>query len=89
MAFIDKIGLSELFQASFLIVTTLLLNNYAIQYGDSVVAAFGVTLRIVQVPEFLAMGLFLGLIPLFAFNFASKNTARNYFHCVCKFGLCI
>jgi len=70
------IGLSELFQAAFLIVTTLLLNNYAVQYGDHVVAGFGVALRIVQVPEFLAMGLFLGLIPFFAFTFASKDITR-------------
>ncbi|MDH6369929.1 multidrug efflux pump [Paenibacillus sp. PastF-3] len=71
-----KIGVSELLQFSFVIVSTLLLNNFAIQYGENVVAGFGVALRIVQVPEFLSMGLFLGLIPLFAFNFASQNMAR-------------
>ena len=71
-----KIGISELFQAAFLIVTTLLLNNYSMLYGDSVVAGFGVALRIVQVPEFLAMGLFLGLIPFFAFNYSSNNISR-------------
>ncbi|MDO3411542.1 MATE family efflux transporter [Saccharibacillus sp. CPCC 101409] len=71
-----KIGLSELFQAAFLIVTTLLLNHYTIAYGDSVLASFGVALRIVQVPEFLAMGLFLGMLPFFAFNFAKPNIAR-------------
>lgn len=73
---IYKIGISELLQSAFLIVTTLLLNNYAIQYGDHVVAGFGVALRIVQVPEFLSMGLFLGLIPLFAFTYAGRNIVR-------------
>ncbi|MHA6530606.1 MATE family efflux transporter [Paenibacillus sp. BAC0078] len=73
---IYKIGISELLLAAFMIVTTLLLNNYSIQYGDSVVAGFGVALRIVQVPEFLAMGLFLGLIPLFAYTYSSKNISR-------------
>lgn len=73
---IYKIGLSELFQSVFLIVSTLLLNHYAIQYGDGVVASFGVALRIVQVPEFLSMGLFLGLMPFFAVNFGSKNFTR-------------
>ncbi len=71
-----KIGTSELLQAAFLVVTTLLLNNFASRYGDQVVAGFGVALRIVQVPEFLSMGLFLGLIPFFAFNFASQNITR-------------
>jgi multidrug efflux pump len=73
---IYKIGVSELFQSAFLIVTTLLLNNYAIRYGEHVVAGFGVALRIVQVPEFLSMGLFLGLIPFFAFTFSSGNFPR-------------
>jgi len=73
---IYKIGISELMQAGFLIVTTLLLNNFSMQYGDNVVAGFGVALRIVQIPEFLSMGLFLGLIPLFAFNFSNNNVAR-------------
>ncbi len=71
-----KIGVSELIQTSFLLVTTLLLNNYSMQYGDTVVASFGIALRVVQVPEFLSMGLFFGIIPLIAYNFASKNFAR-------------
>ncbi|WP_238326768.1 MATE family efflux transporter [Paenibacillus graminis] len=73
---IYKIGISELLLAAFMIVTTLLLNNYSIQYGESVVAGFGVALRIVQIPEFLSMGLFLGLIPLFAYTYSSKNIPR-------------
>ncbi|MRY42934.1 MATE family efflux transporter, partial [Parabacteroides distasonis] len=51
---IYKVGVSELFLAGFLIITTLLLNNYSIRYGESVVASFGIALRLVQVPEFLA-----------------------------------
>ncbi len=71
-----KIGVSELIQTSFLLVSTLLLNNFSIQYGDSVVASFGIALRIVQLPEFLSMGLFLGIIPLIAYNFSNKNITR-------------
>lgn len=73
---IYKIGSSELIQTSFLIISTLLLNNFSIMYGDQVVAAFGIALRIVQFPEFLSMGLFLGIIPLIAFNFSNKNISR-------------
>jgi putative MATE family efflux protein len=73
---IYKIGVSELLLAGFLIITTLLLNNYSIRYGESVVASFGIALRIVQVPEFLAMGLALGIIPLIAYNFSNKNFKR-------------
>ncbi|WML42427.1 MATE family efflux transporter [Neobacillus sp. PS3-40] len=71
-----KIGISELLQATFLIITTLLLNNYSMGYGANVVASFGIALRIVQFPEFLSMGLFLGVIPLIAYNFSTKNITR-------------
>lgn len=71
-----KIGISELLKASFLIVTTLLLNNYAMTYGDHVVAGFGIALRIIQLPEFLTMGLFLGVIPLIAYNYSARNKER-------------
>lgn len=73
---IYKIGVSELLQASFLIVSTLLLNNYSMGYGEHVVASFGIALRIVQVPEFLAMGIYLGLIPLIAYTISSRDLLR-------------
>ncbi|SPP25550.1 putative Na+-driven multidrug efflux pump [Brochothrix thermosphacta] len=73
---IYKVGTAELFQAAFMIVTTLLLNHYALSYGESVVAGFGVALRIVQLPEFLAMGIFLGCMPLIAYSLASGNMKR-------------
>jgi multidrug efflux pump len=71
-----KIGVSELFKSAFMIVTTLLLNNFSIQYGDNVVASFGIAVRITQLPEFLTMGLFLGAMPLFAYSFSAHNTKR-------------
>jgi putative efflux protein, MATE family len=71
-----KIGVSELFKSAFMIVTTLLLNNFSVQYGDNVVASFGITVRITQLPEFLTMGLFLGAMPLFAYSFSAHNTKR-------------
>jgi multidrug efflux pump len=71
-----KIGISELLMTTFLIITTLLLNNFSMLYGDNVVAGFGIALRIVQVPEFLSMGLAMGIIPLIAYNFSNKNFSR-------------
>jgi len=73
---IYKVGVSELLQFAFMIVTTLFLNRFAVEYGDQVMAGFGVALRIVQIPEFLSMGLCLGMIPFFANNFGSKNFDR-------------
>lgn len=73
---IYKIGVSELFMSAFMIVTTLLLNHFSVEYGDNVVASFGIAVRITQLPEFLTMGLFLGAMPLFAYSFSAHNTAR-------------
>lgn len=73
---IYKIGSSELIQMAFLLVSTLLVNHFSMEYGDSVIASFGIALRIVQFPEFLSMGLVLGVMPLIAYNFANKNIKR-------------
>lgn len=71
-----SIGASELIMSSFMIVTALLFNNFAVQYGDNVLAAAGIAQRIVQVPEFMCMGIVLGIMPLLGFAYGAKLTAR-------------
>lgn len=70
------IGSSELVMSSFLLVSSLLLNHLAVAYGDGVIAAFGVSQRIVQLPEFLCMGVTLGVLPLIAYSFGARNRER-------------
>ena len=70
------VGAGELLQASFLIVTSLVLNNLAIGYGDTALAAMGVAVRIAQVPEFLVMGVTLGVLPLLAYSYGKGDGAR-------------
>jgi len=70
------VGLSELLQSSFLIVTTLLMNWIAIGYGEALLASMGVALRISQLPEMICMGIFMGAIPLFAYAFGAGNRTR-------------
>ena len=70
------VGVSELLQSSFLIVTTLVMNWVAIGYGDALLASMGVALRISQLPEMICMGVFMGAIPLFAYAFGARNHAR-------------
>jgi Na+-driven multidrug efflux pump len=70
------VGVSELLQSSFLIVTTLVMNWIAIGYGDALLASMGVALRISQLPEMMVMGVFMGAIPLFAYAFGAGNHAR-------------
>jgi putative MATE family efflux protein len=70
------VGSSELLQSGFLIVTTLVLNNLAAGYGDDPLAAMGVAVRIAQVPEFLVMGVTIGVLPLLAYAFGKGDAAR-------------
>lgn len=70
------VGVGELLQSSFLIVTTLVLNNLAVAYGDSALAAMGVGVRIAQVPEFMIMGVTLGILPLLAYSYGKGDRER-------------
>jgi multidrug efflux pump len=70
------VGAGELLQSAFLIVTSLVLNNLAVIYGDSALAAMGVAVRIAQVPEFLIMGVTLGVLPLFAYAYGKGDKRR-------------
>ncbi len=70
------VGVGELLQAGFLIVTSLVLNNLAAGYGDGPLAAMGVAVRIAQVPEFLVMGVTLGVLPLLAYSYGKGDRPR-------------
>ena len=70
------VGIGELLQSAFLIVTSLVLNNLAAAYGDGPLAAMGVAVRIAQVPEFLLMGVTLGVLPLLAYSFGKGDRNR-------------
>jgi putative MATE family efflux protein len=73
---IFKIGVSALLLSCFLIVSSLLFNNYSMMYGDYVVAAFGVANRMCQISDFIGMGLYMGVVPLLAFSYAAADTER-------------
>jgi putative MATE family efflux protein len=71
------VGVSELLMSSFLIVSSLVFNNVAMAYGDSLLAAVGIAQRIVQVPEMLAMGVAMGAMPLIATALGAGMTRRT------------
>lgn len=71
-----SIGMSELVMSSFMIVTSLLFNNFVVHYGDNVLAAAGIAQRIVQLPEFMCMGIVLGIMPLLGFTYGAKLMHR-------------
>ena len=70
------VGVGELLQAAFLIVTSLVLNNLAVAYGDGALAAMGVAVRIAQIPEFLVMGVTIGVLPLLAYAYGKGDRGR-------------
>jgi len=70
------VGVGTLLQSGFLIVTSLVLNTLAIAYGDGPLAAMGVAVRIAQVPEFLLMGVTLGVLPLLAYAYGKGDRDR-------------
>ncbi|WP_407309439.1 MATE family efflux transporter [Desulfosporosinus sp. SB140] len=73
---IFKIGVSAMIMDLFLIVSALLLNNFSARYGDYAVAAFGISQRIVQLSDFIGMGLFMGIVPLVAYSYTAGNIRR-------------
>ena len=70
------VGVSELLMSGFLTVTAVVFNNVAARYGDGVLAAFGLAQRIVQLPEMLAMGVALGVMPLLGTAFGARDPGR-------------
>lgn len=71
-----KIGISAFLLDIFLIVSSLLFNYYVMNYGDYVIAGFGISQRIVQIVEFIGMGLYMGVIPLIAVAYGSGDHKR-------------
>ena len=70
------VGVGELLQSAFMICTVLVLNNLAAGYGDGPLAAMGVAVRIAQIPEFLIMGITLGVLPLLAYSYGKGDRSR-------------
>ena len=73
---IFKIGITAFLLDGFLMVSSLLLNNLSARYGDYAVAGFGISLRLVQLSEFIGMGLYMGVVPLIAYAYTAKNIKR-------------
>ena len=46
-----SVGSSQMVSSLFLVVSALVLNNLAVKYGDAAVASFGVSIRLIMVPQ--------------------------------------
>jgi len=45
-------------------------------YGDSVVAGFGISQRIIQIIDFISMSFAMGSVPLIAYAYSAQNNKR-------------
>lgn len=68
-----KIGVPVFIMSVFMGAMSLILNHYLVEYGDAAVAAYGISSRLLQFPEFIIMGLCEGVVPLIAFSFTANR----------------
>lgn len=68
-----KIGIPVFIMSIFLGAMALVLNKFLIEYGDQAVAAYGLSSRLLQLPEFILMGLCEGIVPLIAFTYTANK----------------
>lgn len=73
MSNVFKIGVPVFVMSIFLGAMSLILNHYLVLYGDQAVAAYGISSRLLQFPEFILLGLCEGVVPLIAFSFTANK----------------
>lgn len=57
-------------------LTTIVINKLASGHGDIELAAMGIVLKVERLPLNIGIGICLGMTPLVAYNYASKNHKR-------------
>ena len=68
-----KIGTPVFIMSIFMGAMSLIFNHFLVEYGDMAVAAYGISSRLLQLPEFILMGLCEGVVPLIAFSFTANK----------------
>jgi multidrug efflux pump len=73
-----KIGVPVFVMSIFLGAMSLIFNHFLVEYGDQAVAAYGISSRLLQFPEFILMGLCEGVVPLIAFSFTANKLRMKH-----------
>jgi len=71
-----SIGLPSALTSLLANITSILKNNLTSGYGDIELAAYGIVIKADMLPLNIGMGLCQGMMPLVAYNYASKNYPR-------------
>lgn len=78
MSNVFKIGVPVFIMSIFLGAVSLIVNHFLVEYGDQAVAAYGISSRLLQFPEFILMGLCEGVVPLFAFSYTANKLRMKH-----------
>ncbi|MFD0674385.1 MATE family efflux transporter [Cohnella sp. GCM10027633] len=78
LANVFKIGVPVFVMSIFLGAMSLILNHYLVAYGDQATAAYGISSRLLQFPEFILMGLCEGVVPLIAFSYTANKLRMKH-----------
>ena len=70
------IGLPSAITSMLANITAIVKNNLTADYGDIELAAYGLVMKADMLPLNIGMGLCQGMMPLVAYNYASKNYSR-------------
>lgn len=73
-----KIGVPVFIMSIFLGAMSLIFNYFLVEYGNQAVAAYGISSRLLQFPEFILMGLCEGVVPLIAFSFTANKLRMKH-----------
>ena len=71
-----KIGIPSSLNQILMSASFAFINSIAVTYGDIVVAAMGVDMRIALIPLMLMMGASIGIQPLIGYSYGARNTTR-------------
>lgn len=67
------VGIPVFLLSVFMSITALFFNHFLAIYGDTSVAAYGISSRLMQIPDFIIMGLSEGVVPVIAYCFTSNK----------------
>lgn len=72
-------------------VTNMVINRLSASYGDFQLAAMGIVLKVERLPLNIGIGICLGMVPLVAYNYASRNYRRmgDFFSAARLAGMCV
>ena len=75
---IFQVGIPAAFSILLYDLTNIVINKLSASHGDLELAAMGIVLKVERLPLNIGVGICLGMVPLIAYNFASKNYKRMH-----------